>query len=78
MLTQIFYHFNILELSRKFNIKSFCPQFNFGDTNKFPSNEKCSFEKNLYAISKIFDEKIDLFSKIQYENFTFKILYCVW
>jgi UDP-glucuronate 4-epimerase len=66
--------FNILELSRKFNIKKFffaSSSSIYGDTNKFPSNEKdMPLEKNLYAISKIFDEKI---AKVYAQKYNMKI-----
>ena len=66
--------FNILELSRKFYIKKFffaSSSSIYGDTNKFPSNEKDTpLEKNLYAISKIFDEKI---AKVYSQKYNMKI-----
>ena len=67
--------FNVLELSRKYNIKNvyFASSSSiYGDTKKLPSVEgDISQEKNLYAISKNFNEK---FAKIYSEKYNMKII----
>ena len=67
--------FNILELSRKYNVKKifFASSSSiYGDTKKLPSVEDdISQEKNLYAISKNFNEK---FAKIYSEKYNMKII----
>ena len=67
--------FNILELSRKYKIKKifFASSSSiYGDTKKLPSIENdISQEKNLYAISKNFNEK---YAKIYSEKYNMKII----
>lgn len=67
--------FNILELSRKYNVKKifFASSSSiYGDTKKLPSFENdISQEKNLYAISKNFNEK---YAKIYSEKYNMKII----
>ena len=67
--------FNILELSRKYNVKKifFASSSSiYGDTKKLPSIENdISQEKNLYAISKNFNEK---YAKIYSEKYNMKII----
>ncbi len=67
--------FNILELSRKYNVKKFffaSSSSIYGDTKKLPSTENdISQEKNLYAISKKFNEK---FAKIYSDKYNMKII----
>ncbi len=67
--------FNILELSRKYNVKKFffaSSSSIYGDSKKLPSIENdITQEKNLYAISKNFNEK---FAKIYSEKYNMKII----
>lgn len=67
--------FNILELSRKHNLKKFffaSSSSIYGDSKKLPSLENdFPVEKNLYALSKVFNEKI---AKIYSKKYSMKII----